>query len=56
MESVIGDENDGGIGTGQGDQALEHDVVGIVGGVDDVLVFIEVLVRGPVHLRGGGKA
>ena len=50
VEAVVGDEDDGGVGAGLGEEGLEHHVMGAVGGVDDVLVDFEVLIGDAFHL------
>ena len=49
MEAVIGNEDDGGVRPGFLQEGLEHHVVGAVGGVHDVLVDLEVLIRDAFH-------
>ena len=52
VEAVVGDEDDGGVGSGLPQEDLEHHVVGAVGGVDDVLVDLEIAIGDACHLGG----
>ena len=52
VEAVVGDDHDPGVGSGQIDEAHEHEVVQAVGAVDHVVVVREIFFRRTFHARG----
>ena len=51
MEAVVGDHDDGGVGTGEIEQRLQHHVVKAVGAVDHVFVNLELGFGNAFHAR-----